>query len=66
MTRIGEVGANPYEIKKVNGFMYVIVKEDTNHDSRLTGNDKKTIAFSDVSGERLKIIETKQIEKVNF
>jgi len=36
--------------KIVRGMWYEVVKNDTNDDKRLDSNDKKTIAFSDVSG----------------
>ncbi len=57
MIRVGEKEQR-YEFKKVTGLIYVIVKEDTNHDKRLTGNDKKTIAVSDPSGQKYRELLT--------
>jgi hypothetical protein len=47
--------------KEVKGFLYVIVKGDTNHDSRLTGKDELCIALSDASGKNYREI----IDKVD-
>jgi hypothetical protein len=47
---VGQKGKNG-ETTKAEGLWYQVVKTDTNGDQRLTENDARTIAISDVSGK---------------
>ncbi|MBC7795369.1 MAG: hypothetical protein H7Z37_00690 [Pyrinomonadaceae bacterium] len=65
VTKESKTLTNDDEIAPTLLFSYRIVKNDTNNDGRLNLDDKKTIAFSDISGANLTDIITNVDEVLN-